>query len=106
MRNIEIIGEAVTKINSLAPDFINQHSQIPWAQMRAMRNVVVHEYFFVDLKVVWTTVRDDLPRLKHQIDDLLNEQQRNLTSAEPFGTPRTSEGNLDDDHGRDEDLKG
>ena len=72
MRNIEIIGEAVTKINSLAPDFINQHSQIPWAQMRAMRNVVVHEYFFVDLKVVWTTVRDDLPRLKHQIDDLLN----------------------------------
>ena len=32
-------------------------------QMRAMRNVVVHEYFFVDLKVVWTTIKDDLPRL-------------------------------------------
>jgi len=45
VRNIEIIGEAVSKINPLAPDFINQHAQLPWAQMRAMRNVVIHEYF-------------------------------------------------------------
>ena len=45
VRNIEIIGEAVSKINTLAPDFINQHAQLPWAQMRAMRNVVIHEYF-------------------------------------------------------------
>jgi uncharacterized protein with HEPN domain len=35
----------VSKINTLAPDFINQHAQLPWAQMRAMRNVVIHEYF-------------------------------------------------------------
>jgi len=71
VRNIEIIGEAVTKINSLAPDFINQHSELPWTQMRAMRNVVIHEYFFVDLKVVWTTVKSDLPRLRVQIEDLI-----------------------------------
>jgi uncharacterized protein with HEPN domain len=71
VRNIEIIGEAVNKINSVAPEFIDRHPQLPWAQMRAMRNVVIHEYFFVDLRVVWTTIRDDLPRLKQQIDDLL-----------------------------------
>jgi uncharacterized protein with HEPN domain len=53
VRNIEIIGEAVRKIITLAPNFINQHAQLPWAQMRAMRNVVIHEYFLVDLKVVW-----------------------------------------------------
>jgi uncharacterized protein with HEPN domain len=47
-----------------------------------MRNVVIHEYFFVDLTVVWTTVRNDLPRLKQQIDDLLN-QQRSGPPREP-----------------------
>ena len=71
VRNIEIIGEAVNKINSTAPDFIKQHPELPWAQMRGMRNVAIHEYFFVDLEIVWTTVKDDLPKLKKQIDALL-----------------------------------
>ncbi len=71
VRNIEIIGEAVNKINSAAPGFIEQYPQIPWAQMRGMRNVAIHEYFFVDLQIVWTTVRQDFPRLKQQIDALL-----------------------------------
>jgi uncharacterized protein with HEPN domain len=75
VRNVEVIGEAATKIQKIAPEFIDQHPQIPWAQMRAMRNVVIHEYFFLDLKIVWTTVKDDLPKLKRQIEDLLLEQR-------------------------------
>ena len=71
VRNIEIIGEAVNKINSTAPDFIEQHPELPWAQMRGMRNVAIHEYFFVDLEIVWTTVKDDLPRLKRLVEALL-----------------------------------
>jgi uncharacterized protein with HEPN domain len=71
VRNIEVIGEAVNKINSAAPQFIQQHPELPWAQMRGMRNVAIHEYFFVDLEIVWKTVRDDLPKLKQQIEALL-----------------------------------
>jgi uncharacterized protein with HEPN domain len=71
VRNIEIIGEAVNKINSTAPDFIKQHPELPWAQMRGMRNVAIHEYFYVDLEIVWKTVKNDLPRLKKQVDALL-----------------------------------
>ena len=71
VRNIEIIGEAVTKINSTAPDFIQRHPELPWAQMRAMRNIAIHEYFFVDLEIVWTTVKNDFPELKRQIEALL-----------------------------------
>jgi uncharacterized protein with HEPN domain len=76
VRNIQIIGEAVAKIQKLAPDFIAEHPELPWAQMRAMRNLVIHEYFFVDLKIVWSTVKDDLPQLKQQIDGLLIKQRR------------------------------
>jgi uncharacterized protein with HEPN domain len=61
----------VNKINSIAPDFLKQHPELPWAQMRGMRNVAIHEYFFVDLEIVWTTVKDDLPKLKQQVDALL-----------------------------------
>lgn len=53
VRNIEIIGEAVNNIHRMAPDFIPEHPEVPWAQMRAMRNTVIHEYFVVDLKIVW-----------------------------------------------------
>jgi uncharacterized protein with HEPN domain len=39
--------------------------------MRGMRNIAIHEYFFVDLEVVWTTVRNDLAKLKEQVEALL-----------------------------------
>jgi uncharacterized protein with HEPN domain len=67
VRNIEIIGEAVRKIHSAAPAFIKQHSELTWAQMRGMRNIAIHEYFFVDLEIVWNTVKHDFPKLKQQM---------------------------------------
>lgn len=76
VRNIEIIGEAANHINRADANFMTQHPQIPWADMRDMRNVIAHQYFSVDLAVVWATVKNDLPALKHQIDHLLDEQMR------------------------------
>lgn len=76
VRNIEIIGEAAAHIYNREPDFIQQHPQLPWAQMRAMRNAVIHEYFFVDLDIVWNTVKHDLPLLKQQIEALLLERRQ------------------------------
>ena len=75
VRNIEIIGEAVRQLDRMAPGFTEQHPEVPWAQMRGMRNVVVHQYFDVDLKVLWTTATDDLPKLKRQIDQLLQRRR-------------------------------
>lgn len=76
VRNIEVIGEAVGRIARTALGFIEQHPQIPWAQMRGMRNIIAHAYFAVDWKVVWTTVKIDLPRLREQIDHLLHRLPR------------------------------
>ena len=78
VRNIEIIGEATTQINRMAPDFIAQHPELPWRKMRNMRNVVIHTYFNVDLKILWQTVTEDLPKLKQQVDHLLTEIGRPL----------------------------
>jgi uncharacterized protein with HEPN domain len=73
VRNIEIIGEAANHINRVAPEFIAQHPELPWPNMRNMRNIVIHAYFNVDLTTVWRTVQEDLPKLKQQIDQLLSQ---------------------------------
>ena len=58
IRNLIIIGEASAHI----PDEISlSHPEVPWNDMRAMRNFVVHEYFGVSDKILWDTVHTDLP---------------------------------------------
>ena len=59
VRNIEIIGEAASRIQSIAPEFVVSHPELPWIEMRGMRNKMIHEYFDVDWAVVWSTVKDD-----------------------------------------------
>ncbi len=67
IRNIEIIGEAARNIERHSPEFAAQHPEIPWGDMYAMRNVVAHGYFTVDLEIVWKTIHGDLRGLAEQI---------------------------------------
>ncbi len=76
IRSIEIIGEAANKARSADPDFAARHPQVPWDVMYGMRNRVVHDYFEVDLEIVWQTVQSDLPTLRNQIAALLAEYQQ------------------------------
>ncbi|MBV9039010.1 MAG: DUF86 domain-containing protein [Acidobacteriaceae bacterium] len=73
IRYIEIIGEAANRIQKQAPDFVAAHPSLPWHEMRGMRNRMIHNYFDVNINVLWGTVKDDLPKLKEQIDALLLE---------------------------------
>ncbi len=64
IRNIEIIGEAAYHI----PENIQiRYADIPWAQMRSIRNLLIHEYFGVDIDIIWQTITDDLPDLLQKI---------------------------------------
>jgi len=76
IRNIEIIGEAANRIQKQAPEFVSAHAELPWVEMRGMRNKMIHNYFDVSLGIVWNTVKEDLPKLKQQIDELLTELKR------------------------------
>jgi len=66
-RRLEIIGEAANKLES---EFKEQFPNIPWYKIVAMRNILIHEYFSVDLDQVWNTVQKDLPNLKKQLDKI------------------------------------
>lgn len=62
-----IIGEAATKIMTDYSEFVQEHSQIPWRNMRGMRNRVAHGYFDIDLEMVWETAQKWLPELLKQL---------------------------------------
>lgn len=68
IRNLEVIGEAAKHIPA---KLRSAHRQIPWKSISGMRDTVVHEYFGVDLEIIWKTVRHDLPRLKRQMRKFL-----------------------------------
>ena len=68
MHGIEIIGEASTKVSA---EFVAAHPDLPWKQMRGMRNVLIHGYAEVDLAVVWAIVQEDLPGLIDQLEQVL-----------------------------------
>ena len=61
MRELEIIGEAAKK---LSDEFKKQHSGIVWREVAGMRDKLAHDYFEIDVEVVWKTVIEELPQLK------------------------------------------
>ena len=68
IRNLEIIGEAAKNIpGKLRED----RPEIPWKQMAGMRDRMIHQYFGVDLRLVWDALERDLPEIKRKIKAML-----------------------------------
>lgn len=68
--DLAVIGESA---RSLLPDIQDVYPELPWQEMRAMRNLVVHEYFRVNLRIAWTTIAEDLPPLIEQVRELIEK---------------------------------
>lgn len=67
---LEIVGEAVKGVPSSVR---KQYPEIPWRAVSGMRDKLIHEYFGVTLKVVWDTVRNDVPVLKPLFEKILED---------------------------------
>ena len=73
IRNLEIIGEATKK---LTPYLKDRRPEVPWNRIAGMRDVLIHDYFEVDLQIVWDVVKNRLPELKEHIESLIAETER------------------------------
>ncbi|AFY89207.1 HepT-like ribonuclease domain-containing protein [Chroococcidiopsis thermalis] len=70
IKSIEILGEAVKKV----PDYIrSQYPDIPWRSIAGMRDVLVHEYWGIDVNIIWATVQEGLPSLKAAIAEIATD---------------------------------
>jgi len=68
VRNLEIVGEAAANVPIEIQD---QFTDIPWYQMKGMRNILIHEYFGIDNEILWKTIQDDLPSLKTKLMEII-----------------------------------
>lgn len=70
VHHLMITGEAVRSID---PAFRERHPGVPWRQIAGMRNILVHDYFRINERIVWETVEQHLPTLKAQVQAILEE---------------------------------
>jgi uncharacterized protein with HEPN domain len=69
VHHLMIIGEAC---RTLSAEFRATHTEDAWALAAGLRNVIVHEYFGIDLEIVWGVIERDLPALKKLVQEILS----------------------------------
>lgn len=73
VRNLEIIGEASRNI----PEEVREkYPYIPWRRMIGLRNIVIHEYFGIDLDIIWQIISINLPETRSEVKYMLMDFQR------------------------------
>lgn len=78
IRRFEIIGEASRKLKD---SFRETYKQIPWEEMVRFRNILIHNYDEVEIKILWEVIRDgDLTKAKNQIQDILSSIESEQTN--------------------------
>ena len=74
LRQLEIIGEAS---NRLSESFIKNNSDIPWARIVGLRNLLIHQYFGVDDIAIWNIIQGNLPELKQKLLIIISKLEKN-----------------------------
>jgi uncharacterized protein with HEPN domain len=67
---LEVIGEAVKRVPE---DVRLRHASIPWREIAETRNILIHEYYGVDLELMWATVTSRIPELKDEVVAIIEE---------------------------------
>jgi uncharacterized protein with HEPN domain len=67
VRNLEIVGEAV---RWLPDDFKRGYVAVPWGQVAGLRNRIVHDYFGLDLEIIWQVLQTSLREFRQQLDEI------------------------------------
>ena len=68
VRSLEVVGEAASQVSN---EYRSKYSGIPWKSIISMRNRLIHAYFDINFNLVWSTVKDDIPKLISELENIL-----------------------------------
>ena len=71
IRSFEVVGEASRRLSS---DFRDKNAQVPWRKMMDFRNKLIHDYFGLDLYLIWKTIVEDVPPLLEAIEVFIEQE--------------------------------
>jgi len=71
LHHLTVIGEAANRVSA---GLKAQHPGIPWSRIASQRNRIVHDYFGLDWVLLWKTITDSVPRLRHQVKRILDTE--------------------------------
>ena len=71
-RNLEVMGEAITNV---PPDVQKKYPEVEWKEAKGFRNILIHDYFGIDLESIWDTINDDIPLLKKHIAECIERRK-------------------------------
>ena len=69
-RNLEVIGEAVKKIPE---DVRSRYEYIPWRKISGLRDILIHEYFGINMNIIWDVIENKLPQLKVVMEKIYDD---------------------------------
>ena len=72
VRALEIVGEATRR---LSPEFRTRYPAVPWKKMAGMRDRIIHGYDNVNLRIMWDVVKQEIPRIKPHLEQLLQDYE-------------------------------
>jgi uncharacterized protein with HEPN domain len=72
VRNMEVLGEASSKMSK---ELKSKYTDFPWDQMYFMRNKMIHEYFGIDLEIIWDIIKNHLPNNKEQLKNIFEKER-------------------------------
>ena len=95
IKQLEIIGEASNHISTSLKDM---HPEVKWSKIRGFRNISIHQYFNLELEVVWQIAQKELPELENQFTEIktamkLAERLENKLKTENKLLPKKRIGN-------------
>ena len=73
LRRLEVIGEAVKNISK---EFRDKHKEIEWSKIAGVRDKIIHKYFEIDFDIVWEIIRNDIPKLRRDIEKIVNSMPK------------------------------
>ncbi len=79
IRNLEVIGEAV---KNLPRNIREKYPDLEWKKIAGMRDILIHEYFGVNLEIVWDIVTNKIPKLKNSVKEIMEELNSNEKSKD------------------------